>query len=192
MIDSRRSKHRLPNVPEGLFQCVTCEQWKPKEDFNVHNGSKTGRRSKCKVCRNTYKREWAAKRAEDRIPKTKACKECGETKPAQEFHRSRTSKDGLVSKCHGCSSAYYRKNYSGWSNDEVVEAFKAQDGKCAICETEMELDGPKSKKPRADHCHETGRKRALLCNHCNLALGHMKDDPTRLRKAAEFLEGFQA
>lgn len=39
-----------------------------------------------------------------------------------------------------------------------------------------------------DHCHLAGRFRGWLCHHCNLALGHVKDSPTLLRKLADYLE----
>lgn len=55
---------------------------------------------------------------------------------------------------------------------------------CAICKCPNN-DG---KRLAVDHDHATGRVRGLLCNPCNLAVGHMKDDPTRLRQAAEYLE----
>lgn len=58
---------------------------------------------------------------------------------------------------------------------------EAQDGKCAVCHEEMG-------SPRLDHNHATGKPRRLLCNHCNLGLGHFFDNPTRLRAAAEYLE----
>ncbi|WP_109613540.1 endonuclease domain-containing protein [Pseudaminobacter salicylatoxidans] len=39
-----------------------------------------------------------------------------------------------------------------------------------------------------DHCHISNAFRGWLCHHCNLILGHAKDDPTILRKLATYLE----
>lgn len=39
-----------------------------------------------------------------------------------------------------------------------------------------------------DHSHAHGRFRGWLCNHCNLALGHVADAPEILRKLAAYLE----
>lgn len=39
-----------------------------------------------------------------------------------------------------------------------------------------------------DHCHESHFFRGWLCHHCNLILGHAKDDATLLRKLADYLE----
>lgn len=73
---------------------------------------------------------------------------------------------------------------AGVSDAEAERMAYAQDYRCAICrETHL--------VPRAmcvDHCHATGRVRGLLCNACNLGLGHFKDDPHRLREAAAYVE----
>lgn len=60
----------------------------------------------------------------------------------------------------------------------------AQDGRCAICGT----DEPGRKTWSIDHCHATGKVRGLLCNHCNTAIGLMRDDPAVLRAAIRYLE----
>jgi hypothetical protein len=51
---------------------------------------------------------------------------------------------------------------------------------CAICGTERHLG--------VDHCHVTMRVRGLLCRHCNLALGYLRDDPRRVTAALTYLQ----
>lgn len=59
---------------------------------------------------------------------------------------------------------------------------------CAICKRDQSYLGHKL---AVDHDHSTGKIRALLCKACNLAIGHMEDDPERLIKAAEYLKQFE-
>lgn len=51
---------------------------------------------------------------------------------------------------------------------------------CAICAATDDLVG--------DHDHATGLARGVLCRNCNLAVGNFKDDPARIRAAADYLE----
>ena len=39
-----------------------------------------------------------------------------------------------------------------------------------------------------DHCHTTGKIRGVLCRHCNLGLGHFRDDLNFLQKAIAYLQ----
>ena len=39
-----------------------------------------------------------------------------------------------------------------------------------------------------DHCHQHGHFRGWLCRECNLALGNVRDDPTRLLKLVAYLK----
>lgn len=39
-----------------------------------------------------------------------------------------------------------------------------------------------------DHSHTTQKFRGWLCHHCNLVLGHAKDNPYLLRDLADYLE----
>lgn len=66
----------------------------------------------------------------------------------------------------------------------------AQEGRCAICHEEPGMP-PRGTSPTlyVDHDHDTGSVRGLLCHDCNRALGGFKDDPVRLRAAADYLLG---
>lgn len=69
----------------------------------------------------------------------------------------------------------------------------AQGNRCAICgeEETVTRDG-QVKALAVDHCHSTGGIRELLCQMCNQTIGFSKDDPERLRKAADYLEKHKA
>lgn len=65
-----------------------------------------------------------------------------------------------------------------------------QSGLCAICrcpETSGHRSG-RTKQLSVDHCHKTNRVRGLLCHHCNVAIGSLKDSPDLLRAAIAYLE----
>ena len=42
-----------------------------------------------------------------------------------------------------------------------------------------------------DHDHITGKTRGLLCLNCNIALGHVQDNPSRLRLMVAYLDKFR-
>lgn len=82
------------------------------------------------------------------------------------------------------------KKMYGITLDEYNRMSAAQWHRCAICEqqeTRVDKAGAVRFMP-VDHCHKTGKIRALLCTSCNTALGGFKDDPSLLRKAAEYIE----
>lgn len=60
-----------------------------------------------------------------------------------------------------------------------------QQGCCAICDQVMT-------PPCVDHCHATGKVRALLCGQCNVALGGFKDSPRLCIRASEYLKKFSS
>jgi hypothetical protein len=75
----------------------------------------------------------------------------------------------------------------------TIEAYHglmdAQGGVCAICKNpETQMRGEKVKWLAVDHCHSQNLVRGLLCCDCNIAIGKMKDDPARLRAAADYVE----
>lgn len=60
----------------------------------------------------------------------------------------------------------------------------AQSGRCAVCNDQFHND---PKEPAVDHNHQTGKVRGLLCNNCNLGLGHFTESAARLQSAIAYL-----
>lgn len=56
----------------------------------------------------------------------------------------------------------------------------SQGGVCAICKTEP-------KTWFIDHCHSTGKVRALLCMQCNTGIGMLRDNPELMESAASYI-----
>jgi hypothetical protein len=75
----------------------------------------------------------------------------------------------------------------GLTQDRYDELLAQQDGRCPGCGT----DDPGGKGWCIDHCHGSGRVRALLCNRCNTALGLTDENPSVLRALADLVEQWQ-
>jgi hypothetical protein len=68
--------------------------------------------------------------------------------------------------------------------DQYNSMLSQQDYSCGICkkhESEFKY------KLRVDHCHTTGKVRELLCNSCNVLLGHSKENINNLNNAIGYL-----
>jgi hypothetical protein len=75
--------------------------------------------------------------------------------------------------------------------DEYNAMLSAQSGVCAICRRPETRVDPRTECVRAlavDHCHETGKVRALLCCACNAAIGLLQHDPQRALAIAAYVE----
>lgn len=57
---------------------------------------------------------------------------------------------------------------------------EAQGDCCPICTKPLG-------RAHVDHDHATGKVRALLCHHCNIGLGHFRDDKVALARAIDYL-----
>ena len=128
----------------------------------------------------------------------KICTTCGVSKPESEFCKETAKKDGLCSFCRECKRVL-RKSHStvydpvrqrnntlksryGLSLEEYGHIFSSQDGKCKICQTDLE-----NIIPCVDHCHGTGKVRGILCKSCNSMLGYAKDNTDTLKEAIAYL-----
>jgi hypothetical protein len=122
----------------------------------------------------------------------KTCPKCKIQYPAtKEYYYGNSSKeDGLAWSCKKCSNASVTK----WNKQNPKEGFniqrksrlkrlgfttelfdqmlKSQKNVCALCGTDTP-GGPRNEWA-ADHDHNTGKPRGLLCMSCNTTLGHIE------------------
>jgi len=77
------------------------------------------------------------------------------------------------------------KSKYGLTLDQWNEMFGAQGNGCAICKT---TSAGAHGYWATDHCHKTNAVRGILCNHCNVVLGYVKDNPETLIAAADYLK----
>lgn len=83
----------------------------------------------------------------------------------------------------------FRLKAYGLTLDEFMEIKERQAGVCALCEkpeTRTSKNG-RTFELVVDHDHATGRVRGLLCHSCNVAIGHLRDDPLLAFRAADYL-----
>lgn len=89
--------------------------------------------------------------------------------PSPEYVQARTEKRRAT-----------RRRYD---NGMLNPTGELREGLCEACKTYHE-------KLNLDHDHATGATRGWLCRSCNVALGHLKDDPARIVALLSYLKRF--
>lgn len=114
------------------------------------------------------------------------CRVCRADKPENRFYlKDRNGRRDTT--CKRCRIISQRERTLGVTQEQYLQMYKAQGGKCGICN--RRLYSKRYKAFCVDHCHATGEIRGLLCHNCNRALGMFQDDPDRLHRAAEWVKG---
>jgi hypothetical protein len=169
---------KLMNAEKVVFfdgnikKCCRCKLIKPKEEFNPNRTVKNGLQGYCKSCCKIKSKSWYIKNEDRRKVVGMAWRQ---TENGLKSGRERNWSGAGIKNADG--SAFRLHDY------EVLLA--QQNFKCAICDS----DNPKRKHQSwlVDHDHKTGIARWVLCMHCNMMLGHTKDNPDLLEKAARML-----
>ena len=167
------------NKPSGTLKaiCPRCQTHCHRCDIKLtkENTVKVGNYRKqyiCKLCLNERCKLAQAKR----IDKNQAWRDANKER----------ARDWALVNSYGITVVEY---------DKILDS---QNGVCWICEKP-----PTGKRLAVDHLHskgenkrnpreKRGRIRGLLCWHCNVAIGKFKDDITKLRRAADYLEAWPA
>lgn len=86
----------------------------------------------------------------------------------------------------------YQKNRNllkqyGISLIQRDEMIASQGGVCDLCKKPF---GENGKRPNVDHCHKTGKIRAIIHHNCNQILANAKDSTEVLQLGIQYLEKF--
>lgn len=123
----------------------------------------------------------------------KLCNDCQTWKPESEFHLNASATDKLTRWCKECYADNQRSKSLNITGTEYRAMLAAQGGVCAVCRR----PDPSGRRLAVDHdhrcCPERGKScgkciRGLLCGPCNMSIGHMNDDASILRAAADYLD----
>jgi len=193
-------------------RCPDCEETKPVAEFWRNRATADGYYAYCKACGRARNAAAALgrrgegtsaprpRRSREELPAgMKRCPDCLQVLPVEAFVRNKSHKGGVGSYCrpcqnirvhasrmrlHGGSRHYHLKRRYGIGADEVLQMLRDQLWRCPVCLGKLTL-----KTAHVDHDHRTGAVRAVTCFNCNGGLGHFKDSPMSLRRAAAYLEG---
>ena len=141
----------------------------------------------------------------------KACTKCGQVKVLELFHKNPRCRDGRASWCKECAHAQLKAGRASATNkerfklyawrsvlrsrykiDEVqyTKMLDEQNGGCAICGKKTATITGNQRRLHVDH--GPSGVRALLCNGCNRGLGLFSHDAVLLKRAAAYMEWFDA
>ena len=126
------------------------------------------------------------------MPSRRRCPRCGSRRAASRYTLVSAKRNIIdyVNWCDICKRDYNRdanlKVRYGITLAEYEEMLVAQDGKCAACGA---AKGNVSRSDHfvVDHDHDTDEIRGLLCHGCNIAIGHLGDDPERAWNLIRYL-----
>jgi len=205
--------------------CHKCKQDKPRSDFYKLTGRGDGLQTQCKACQveakalwslrqggspelkemqrakareSASRRYWKNKGVDDPPPEIlekKKCGTCEEIKPAAEFFRNSSSRDGYQYDCRVCVGHYRRKrsrnahdSYLRSNYRMTIERFDEmrfrQRYRCAKCFVHEDL---LKTRLHVDHHHDTAVLRGLLCFDCNVGIGKLGDTAESVYQAVCYL-----
>ena len=169
--------------------CKDCQTEKSREEFYSNPNGRGGLFAYCKACHLVRGQKARDRRLLEgaREPRAeKFCHLCRLTLPGSAFSLNRVDASGLQPYCKTCAEGYRRVRTYGLSARQVEDMMEAQGGLCAACGTPGAGLGRRKNQLVVDHCHLTGRVRALICNPCNMAEGLLQT-PEKAEALARYM-----
>jgi len=148
--------------------CGKCKIRKSLENFCISSKRKDGHDWACKECKKEYRRIYL--------------KNPEKLQRKREMERKYSHLPQVIKHKQEYALNYYYGITSRQREDIWIEQYK----KCAICKKQINT----WKQSRVDHNHQTKKVRGILCNDCNLLLGHAFDSPEILQAAISYLQQY--
>ena len=160
----------------GPVRCLPCRKQRRRDRVNAWHRDDRNR-----------ERVLASKRRKPPVTDP-LCTVCG-----AQFARN-SMKGNIPRRCPDCAEVHRREvarigmrqrtlaKY-GLTPEQFDALLDAQGRACAICKT----DQWGHQGPQIDHCHVVGEVRGLLCQLCNVGLGHFRDDPVVIATALDYV-----
>ncbi len=132
-------------------------------------------------------REYRKKWAENNKDRIRACCNERRKKNKEKYNardRAKIASDPAhrLKKNRGCKNFRLKRKY-GITIEEYESLITAQVGSCPICTEPLRIGG----QIDVDHCHSTGRVRAILHSKCNRLLACCSEDIATLYRAINYL-----
>lgn len=166
----------------GNLKCCTgCKFTKPVSEFS-NKTKPTKLLSRCRDCRRAGCRAWYERNIESERERARnRMKVYG----PKERERNRIWAAANPEKArHHSRKKLLGKKYN-MTIEEHDALFASQGFACGACGS----PSPSSKKGwSTDHCHKTGVVRGIVCHHCNIGIGHAKDNIETIRLWISYLE----
>lgn len=126
----------------------------------------------------------------------KKCSKCLEEKALEGFYNKRGSH--ICKECKKVATREWKRAYPGYHRKNILmkqyglsleqyDRMREQQGFCCYICREPEENNQYGQLD-VDHCHSSGKVRALLCSKCNTGLGLFRDSPELLNAAVEYLK----
>ena len=177
-------KPTLPHVSESKT-CRNCRLQKLLTEFTVHKETKDRLSNHCRLCQKKRRRQSYARNrtrlAEKLLTGAKRCRQCGEIKSTQEFHRNYANLEGLHNCCKTCRRLSDKRRFEKIERI-LVDNPPIGEKVCAKCKEEMELA-----KFYVDRTKKDGRK--TYCKKCSNEQKKrwLQNNPGNLEKQRERL-----
>ena len=167
-----------------MKKCTKCGEDKELEEYSFRGRDKKAYRAHCKTCQRDYDQSTRNFKP-DPMLKTKVCTGCKEEQGINQFSKNIRSLGGYTHTCKECMRNRYLERVYGVSIDEYHSMLLEQEHSCWICK--IHSDEHCKENLHVDHDHSTGEVRGLLCENCNLMLGHARDNKVVLENAIKYL-----